>query len=286
MLSAAFDRLHRARTVGLPSRGRRCRRSTSTRCSAPEAMARAEAEANRIVWEDRPVSIRFATPEEAAALPLRKEPTRSGPLRLIEVEDFDLSACGGTHVARTGAGGRHRGPLVGEVPRRHAPRVRLRRPRASRVPRRCATRWRAACGSSRWRPQDLPSAIEGAQAREQGPATHDPGPARAPRGPRGRRAGSARPAGRPGPRRRRRARRMGSGRAEGAGRRGGRAARRRRGAAFGRRSGARRRRARRRRRPRRVGACSRRSCSGSAAKAAAKPDLAQGGGLSRSAGPR
>ena len=39
------------------------------------------------------------------SLPLRKEPVRTGTLRLIEVEDFDLSACGGTHVARTGAVG-------------------------------------------------------------------------------------------------------------------------------------------------------------------------------------
>ena len=59
--------------------------------------------ANAVVWEDRPVSIRFVSAEEAAALPLRKEPGREGPLRLIEVEAFDLSACGGTHVARTGA---------------------------------------------------------------------------------------------------------------------------------------------------------------------------------------
>ena len=40
-----------------------------------------------------------STAEEAASLPLRKEPARSGPLRLIDIEDFDLSACGGTHVA-------------------------------------------------------------------------------------------------------------------------------------------------------------------------------------------
>ncbi len=49
------------------------------------------------------MTIRFADAEEAAALPLRKESTRDGTLRLIDVEDFDLSACGGTHVARTGA---------------------------------------------------------------------------------------------------------------------------------------------------------------------------------------
>jgi alanyl-tRNA synthetase len=36
-------------------------------------------------------------------MPLRKESRREGKLRLIDVEGFDLSACGGTHVARTGA---------------------------------------------------------------------------------------------------------------------------------------------------------------------------------------
>jgi alanyl-tRNA synthetase len=65
-------------------------------------MAAAEAEANRIVWQDRPVSIRFADAAEAARLPLRKESARGGTLRLVDVEGFDLSACGGTHVARTG----------------------------------------------------------------------------------------------------------------------------------------------------------------------------------------
>jgi alanyl-tRNA synthetase len=70
---------------------------------APADVERAVDEANRIVWENREVAIRFASGDEAKALPLRKEPARQGELRLVEVPDVDLSACGGTHVARTGA---------------------------------------------------------------------------------------------------------------------------------------------------------------------------------------
>lgn len=101
ILSAAFDRLFGARTVGFHLGARSATLDLDT-WLAPEAIARAESEANRIVWENRPVTIRFATPEEAASMPLRKEPVKSGPLRLIDVEGYDLSACGGTHVARSG----------------------------------------------------------------------------------------------------------------------------------------------------------------------------------------
>lgn len=68
-----------------------------------DAIARAENEANRIVHEDRPVGVRYASAEEAPALPLRKEPKRGGTLRLVDIENWDLSACGGTHVSRTGS---------------------------------------------------------------------------------------------------------------------------------------------------------------------------------------
>ena len=58
--------------------------------------------ANNVIWEDRPVTIRNVTTEEAASLPLRKDPARQGELRLIEIEGFDLTPCGGTHAFRTG----------------------------------------------------------------------------------------------------------------------------------------------------------------------------------------
>jgi alanyl-tRNA synthetase len=102
VLSAAIVRVCRARTVSFHL-GAAVSTIDLERELSPAQIAAAEAEANRIVWEDRPVAIRFVTAEEAAALPLRKEPARGGTLRLIEVEGFDLSACGGTHVARTGA---------------------------------------------------------------------------------------------------------------------------------------------------------------------------------------
>ena len=101
VLSAAFDRLFGVRTESFHMGTLSATIDLAREVSAKQ-VATAEDEANRIVWEDRPVAIRFATAEEAAKMPLRKESIRTGPLRLIDVENFDLSACGGTHVARTG----------------------------------------------------------------------------------------------------------------------------------------------------------------------------------------
>jgi alanyl-tRNA synthetase len=68
-----------------------------------EALVRAvEARANEIVWEDREVLTHVVPLEEARRLPLRKPPTVEGDVRVVEVRGFDWSACGGTHVSRTG----------------------------------------------------------------------------------------------------------------------------------------------------------------------------------------
>ena len=102
VLSAAFDRLFGVRTESFHLGVEYSTIDLAREVSAKEIDG-AEREANRIVWEDRPVGIRFTSSDEAAAMGLRKASKREGTLRLIDVEGFDLSACGGTHVARTGA---------------------------------------------------------------------------------------------------------------------------------------------------------------------------------------
>jgi alanyl-tRNA synthetase len=102
LLSAAFERVCGAKTVGFHL-GAELSTIDLDRVLSIDQVVAAERDATRVVWEDRPIAIRLATDEEAAALPLRKDPGRVGRLRLIEVPGYDLSACGGTHVASTGA---------------------------------------------------------------------------------------------------------------------------------------------------------------------------------------
>jgi alanyl-tRNA synthetase len=101
VLSAAFEGACQARTESFHL-GTTAATIDLHRLVSPSEITAAEDEANRVVWQDREVRVRFVSAEEAATLPLRKESVRSGTLRLVEVADFDLSACGGTHVTRTG----------------------------------------------------------------------------------------------------------------------------------------------------------------------------------------
>lgn len=63
---------------------------------------RVEDRANAIVWEDREVKTYFVPEERIGEVPLRRPPKKQGLLRVVEVDGFDYSACGGTHVRRTG----------------------------------------------------------------------------------------------------------------------------------------------------------------------------------------
>ncbi len=102
LLSAAFEKALGAKTVGFHL-GAASSTIDVDKELTPSQIAEAEQAANAVLWEDREICVTFMTAHEAAKLPLRKELTREGDVRIIEIKDYDISACGGTHVSRTGA---------------------------------------------------------------------------------------------------------------------------------------------------------------------------------------
>ncbi|HEY5028410.1 MAG TPA: alanine--tRNA ligase-related protein [Candidatus Angelobacter sp.] len=103
VLSAAFIRLFNMPTVSFHMGEESCTIDLDTTGLSASQAQKAELLANEVIAEDLPVSIRFVPLEEARQLGLRKLPPRqTGDLRLIDITDFDLTACGGTHVRATG----------------------------------------------------------------------------------------------------------------------------------------------------------------------------------------
>jgi alanyl-tRNA synthetase len=102
ILSQAFMNLFNAETRGFRMLDQYSEIDVALDDPTEEKIDKAVELANQIIWEDRAIHIRQVTKEEAAKLPLRKDSAREGELRLIEIEDFDLTPCGGTHAGRTG----------------------------------------------------------------------------------------------------------------------------------------------------------------------------------------
>jgi alanyl-tRNA synthetase len=103
VLSAAFVRLFNMPTVSFHMADDYCSIDLDSPTLSKDQIEAAERLANEIILENRTVDIRFVTREEAGKLGLRKlPPAERDELRLIDIHDFDLSACGGTHVSQTG----------------------------------------------------------------------------------------------------------------------------------------------------------------------------------------
>ena len=103
VLSAAFVRLFNMPTVSFHMADDYCSIDLDTPSLTQDQIESAERLANEIVLESRPVDVRYVTRDEAATLGLRKlPPADRDQLRIIDIRDLDLSACGGTHVAHTG----------------------------------------------------------------------------------------------------------------------------------------------------------------------------------------
>jgi alanyl-tRNA synthetase len=102
ILSAAFVKLFDAPTRSFRMLAHEGEIDVALQDPTDEKIEQAVNLANQTIWQNRLITIHDVTAEEASALPLRKEPARAGELRVIEIDGFDLTPCGGTHAHATG----------------------------------------------------------------------------------------------------------------------------------------------------------------------------------------
>lgn len=67
----------------------------------PDIWAEVEREANTLAYYALEIRAYFVDNRELAKLPLQRPPAVSGQIRIVEIDGYDYSACGGTHVRTT-----------------------------------------------------------------------------------------------------------------------------------------------------------------------------------------
>jgi alanyl-tRNA synthetase len=100
LISAVFEELFGLRTVSFHLGAESATIDVDGAPVDAHTLVAVERRANEIVYENRPVSVRFENAVDAHGL--RKPSGREGTLRIVGIEALDRSACGGTHVRATG----------------------------------------------------------------------------------------------------------------------------------------------------------------------------------------
>jgi len=99
LVSAVFEDLFGAKTVSVHFGPEYSTLDLDAETITRDQMVAAEARANEVVADARPVSVTFEDSE--SAIGLRKPSDRPGLLRIVSIAEVDRSACGGTHVRST-----------------------------------------------------------------------------------------------------------------------------------------------------------------------------------------
>lgn len=102
LLSQAFVRVLKSDTVSFHLGSDESTIDITLPEMTEQAASDVEKEANRIVFENRPLRLSVRSSGDLDSIPLRKKPDLSGDVRLIEIADYDWSLCCGTHVSATG----------------------------------------------------------------------------------------------------------------------------------------------------------------------------------------
>lgn len=102
ILSAAFEKLWNADTVSFYLGDEICTLDIMKDNIISEEVKEAEILSNNIVLENKPIKVYFVDQERANELNLRKIPPQKEDIRIVEIKDFDICACCGTHCGTTG----------------------------------------------------------------------------------------------------------------------------------------------------------------------------------------
>ena len=102
LLSSCFYRLFDAQTVGFHVGHDYVTIDVTMSELTEEDAEKIEIMANKIIWSNFNIKSYFPSQERLKKLPLRKMPTVTKNIRIVEIDGFDYSPCGGTHLKSTG----------------------------------------------------------------------------------------------------------------------------------------------------------------------------------------
>lgn len=102
ILSQCFVRLYDAATRSFHLGEETSTLEVDMRNVSDDEAERAERLANDVVFQNKEIASRFYKEEEIAGVKLRRPPKKEGDIRVVDVSDFDRTACGGTHPRSTG----------------------------------------------------------------------------------------------------------------------------------------------------------------------------------------
>lgn len=101
ILSASFETLYGYKTIGFHLGNEISTIDIETGQLSEEEAYEAEALANTIILENRPIETKWVTEKAATEYQLRKQLSVTENIRLVIIPDFDYNGCGGTHPKNT-----------------------------------------------------------------------------------------------------------------------------------------------------------------------------------------
>lgn len=102
ILTAAFVELFNLQTVSFHLGSEQVTIDLAVETISEEQLLAAEALANDIILENRPIETTWITENELENYNLRKDVAVTGDIRLVIIPNFDYNGCGGTHPISTG----------------------------------------------------------------------------------------------------------------------------------------------------------------------------------------